>query len=125
MAAAPTRTGASQGGASSPSSRVRAACQAMSPAPAAASRRFRILPSRAAASTGKTANSGASSAGQSGGGCTAGGAPGGGGGGGPLPPPGAAGAPAEWAASRKTPDQRRVGARPPTARAPPGPNGAG
>src|SRR2546422_9147251 len=78
MAAAPTRSGANQGGASSPSSRVRAACQAMSPAPAAASRRFRILPSRAAASSGRTANSGASSAGQSGGEWTAAGAPGGG-----------------------------------------------
>src|SRR2546428_11760148 len=95
MAAAPTRTGASQGGASSPSSRVRAACQAMSPAPAAASRRFRILPSRAAASTGKTANSGASSTGQSGGGRTAARGPGGGGGGGATPPPRAGGSPPE------------------------------
>ncbi len=65
--AAPTRTGASQGGASSPSSRVRAACQAMSPAPAAARRRFRILPSKAAVSSGNIANRGASSTGQSGG----------------------------------------------------------
>src|SRR2546425_1402680 len=108
MAAAPTRTGASQGGASSPSSRVRAACQAMSPAPAAASRRFRILPSRAAASTGKTANSGASSTGQSGGESTAAGAPGGGGGGEALPPPRARAGPEERAAAQKKPLSRRV-----------------
>src|SRR2546427_8917718 len=67
MAAAPTSTGASQDGASSPSSRVRAACQAMSPAPAAARRRFRILPSKAAGSSGNIANRGASSTGDSGG----------------------------------------------------------
>src|SRR2546430_16193862 len=82
MAAAPTSTGASQDGASSPSSRVRAACQAMSPAPAAARRRFRILPSKAAVSSRNIANRGASSTGQSGGRIPPAEGQGGGGGGG-------------------------------------------
>src|SRR2546426_10833359 len=101
MAAAPTSTGASQDGASSPSSRVRAACQAMSPAPAAARRRFRILPSKAAVSSRNIANRGASSTGQSGGERNAPGAPGGGGGGEPPPPAGGTGGPAGGAAAEE------------------------
>src|SRR2546428_13979758 len=115
MAAAPTSTGASQDGASSPSSRVRGACQAMSPAPAAARRRFRILPSKAAVSSRNIANRGASSTGQSGGGRNAARAPGGGGGGEALPPAGGTAVPAERASSAKAPVSR-----PGSATAPPG-----
>src|SRR5256885_2707729 len=115
MAAAPTSTGASQDGASSPSSRVRAACQAMSPAPAAARRRFRILPSKAAGSSGNIANRGASSTGQSGGESTPAGAPGGGGGAEPIPPPGANAGPAARAAADKNPTSRPFSATAPPA----------